>query len=59
MSVARIIGMIALIGIGVLFLVIGATDDRSLDWTNLALAAACFLGAVLLRAGKADRKPNG
>jgi hypothetical protein len=57
MSIASIIGMIVLVGIGVFLLTIGAMDNRSPDWTNLVLAAACFLGAVLLRPRK-GRKTN-
>lgn len=57
MSVASIIAMIALVGIGVFLLTIGAMDNRSPDWTNLVLATACFFGAVLLRP-RNGRKTN-
>jgi hypothetical protein len=46
MSAARIIGMIAWIGAGMsLLLMIGPLDDRSLNWVNMVLAAACFASA--------------
>jgi hypothetical protein len=52
MSAARIIGMIALIGAGVSLLMIGPLDNRSLNWVNIVLAAACFAGAIVLRPRK-------
>jgi hypothetical protein len=51
-NTTRIVAMIALIGAGAFLLMTGAADDRSLNWTNTALAIACFIGAVLVRPRK-------
>jgi hypothetical protein len=48
----KLIAMVALVIAGLSLLVIGPMDDRSLNWVNLVLAAACFVGAIYLRPRK-------
>jgi threonine/homoserine efflux transporter RhtA len=49
MSRLRLIAMVALAVVGLALLVIGPMDDRSINWVNVVLAAACFAGAIYLR----------
>ncbi len=52
MSRLKLIAMVALVIAGLSLLVIGPMDDRSINWVNVVLAAACFAGAIYLRPRK-------
>ena len=58
MLVVRIIGMIALVLAGVAFLAIGPLASGAVNWVNIALAVACFIGAILLRPPNILRNPK-
>jgi hypothetical protein len=49
MEAIKIVAMIGLVGAGAFLLMIASADDRSINWMNIAIAGACFIGAVLLR----------
>jgi hypothetical protein len=54
----RIIGMIALTLAGVAFLAIGPLASGAVNWVNIALAGACFIGAILIRPRNVPRNPK-
>jgi hypothetical protein len=45
----NVVAMIALILLGLAFIITSQFDDRSLNWINLILAAVCLVGAFLFR----------
>ena len=49
LTTMNILAMIALVVLGLVFLIGSHFDDRSINWMNIALGTVCFAGAYLLR----------